>query len=115
MDLSTIFESFYRNRYIETCEMVKKYYKDKTEPPASIKTEFDMAIADYRIALDKIGFKMPKQIFPYSINEPGTHKYVRLQVSSSKGVKMRKEILNPNYIYSRMTKNEKEIKRQKTR
>lgn len=96
MNYCDIQESVYYQKYVDMCLIVKRFYQCHMMPTESIKEEYDLALADYRLYLKANGSTMPIAKYPYHAKNKLTWKFLPLNANEHKGIGTK---LNEHWIY----------------
>lgn len=93
MDL--IRDSIIYKKYVEQCYIAARYAKENLIMPDKERINYNNALIDYRIFLDRNEFKMPVAKYPYDPKDKKTWKWL-----DNKQLKFGKvNNLNANWIY----------------
>lgn len=85
-------------KYIEVCELVKKYYKINCDTPNDLTKKHKESLELYRELLDSLNFKMTSPIYPYDVKDKTTWKYEDMMINGSNFIR---NVLNPHWKYNK--------------
>jgi hypothetical protein len=96
----SVTRSIYWKKYVEACELSKKYHQAGICPPVSLSKEYDIALEDYRAFLESKNMRMPFPVYIFNKRNYKTWKYLDFEFIDGKKVSC-KDRINPNWLYSR--------------